>query len=219
MLLTPDYAPLGCEMMEWCILRSECAKGRRAVARYEFYSQGKLRNLSVQSIEVTRAHLHAAPSIVGRGKAATRGSVAVKRGLRKKGSGAPKAPRASASAVSKEMTEAVAAVHAQNERLGPLFQSTREADMGIVVPKLNEPIVLVTDTVVIDGAKKPEIAWLRDEFGLEVLREGLQGKVLLRAPEGGDQGRKLVFEAARTAFERGHVAAAHPNFVSKCFRG
>jgi len=111
------------------------------------------------------------------------------------------------------MTETVAAVHAQNQRLGPLFHSTREADMGIVAPMLNEPIVLVTDTVVIDGAKKPEIAWLRDKFGLEVLREGLQGKVLLRAPEGGDQGRKLVFEAARTAFERGHVAAAHPNFV------
>jgi subtilisin family serine protease len=183
------------------------------VARYEFYSQGKLRDLSVQSIEVTRAHLHAAPSIVGRGKAATRGSVAVKRGLRKKGSEAPEAPRAAAAAVSKEMQGAVAAVHAQNERLGPLFQSTREADMGVVAPRLNEPIVLVTDTVAIDGAKKTEIVWLRDKFDLEVLREGLQGKVLLRAPVGGDEGRKLVFEAAKAVFERGHVAAAHPNFV------
>jgi subtilisin family serine protease len=111
------------------------------------------------------------------------------------------------------MKASVAAVHAQNQRLGPLFQSTREADIGVVAPKPHEPIVLVTDTVVIDGARKPEIAWLRDKFGLEMLREGLRGKVLLKAPVGGDEGRKLVFEAAKTAVQRGHVAAAHPNFV------
>jgi len=45
-------------------------------------------------------------------------------------------------------------------------------------------MVIVTDTVVIDGAKKQEIDWLRKKFGLELLREGLQGKVLLKAPEG-----------------------------------
>jgi len=85
--------------------------------------------------------------------------------------------------------------------------------MGIIAPKSSEPIVVVTDTVVIDGARKSDIAWLRGKFGLEFLRDGLQGKVLLKAPVGGDQGRNIVFEAAKAAFERGHVAAAHPNFV------
>ena len=85
--------------------------------------------------------------------------------------------------------------------------------MGVVVTSPGEPIVLVTDTLAIEGAKKSEIHWLRDKYGLEVLREGLRGKLLLRAPVGGQEGRKLVFEAAKQAFERGQVAAAHPNFV------
>jgi subtilisin family serine protease len=119
--------------------------------------------------------------------------------------------------MSKEIQQTVAAVHAQNQRLGPLFQSTSEADMGVVAPKPDEPIVLVTDTLVIEGAGKKELTRLCKEFGLEVLREGLQGKVLLKAPAGGDEGRKLVFEAAKTFYERGHErghnVAAHPNFV------
>jgi subtilisin family serine protease len=110
------------------------------------------------------------------------------------------------------MGHAVAAVQAQKERLGPLFQSTREADIGIVAPQPDGPIVLVTDTVVVDGANKPKLAWLRSQFGLEELRAGLQGKVLLKAPVGGDEGRKLVFEAAKAACEM-HNVAAHPNFV------
>jgi hypothetical protein len=118
-----------------------------------------------------------------------------------------------AAAVAKELKATVAAVHAQNQRLGSLFQSTLEADIGVVSPKPSEPIVLVTDTVVIDGARKSDVDWLRSKFGMEVLRDGLQGKVLLKAPAGGDEGRKLVFEAAKAAFERGHVAAAHPNFA------
>jgi len=104
------------------------------LATYQFYSQGKLRSLSVQSFEVTRERLHAAPSSVGSGKAAARGVKVVKPAPRNKGSGAHRATRASAGAASKEMKEAVADVHAQNDRLGPLFQSTREADMGVVAP-------------------------------------------------------------------------------------
>ncbi len=183
------------------------------MARYEFYSEGKLRSLSVQPIDDARARLDATSEFIGTAKPATRGPGAVKSGLRKGSGGAPKAPRTLARAISKEITEAVEAVHAENQRFGPFFQSTREADIGVVTPTPDEPIVLVTDTVVIEGAKKSEIAWLRDEFGMEVLREGLQGKVLLKAPAGGDEGRKRVFGAAKAAYERGHVAAAHPNFV------
>jgi subtilisin family serine protease len=118
-----------------------------------------------------------------------------------------------ARAISKEIKEAGWAVRAQNQRLGPLFQSTNEADMGVIAPKPSEPIVVVTDTVVLDGARKSEIAWLRGKFGLEFLRDGLQGKVLLKAPAGGNEGRNIVFKAAKAAVERGHVVAAHPNFV------
>lgn len=183
------------------------------MARYEFYSQGVLHTLSVQSIEGTSARLHATPEFVGRGPAAKRGLKAAERGTRKRNSGAPKAPKALAETMSKEIKDTVAAIHAQNQRLGPLFQSTRPADMGVIAPKPNQPIVVVTDTVVIDGARKSDIAWLRRKFGLEMLREGLHGKVLLKVPEGGDAGRKLVFEAARAAYKRGNIKAAHPNFV------
>src|SRR4051812_31795321 len=113
----------------------------------------ELRSLSVQSIDDARARLDAASGSIGTAKPATRGPGAVKPGLRK-GSGAPKAPRALARAISKELAEAVEAVHAENQRFGPFFQSTREADIGVVTPAPDEPIILVTDTVVIEGAKK-----------------------------------------------------------------
>ncbi|MFI5454891.1 MAG: S8 family serine peptidase [Isosphaerales bacterium] len=183
------------------------------MARYEFYSQGKLRSLSVEPIDVTCAHVRAATVSVATKGPAKRGLAAGGSRPRQKESGAPKPLKASAGASSRDLKETVAAVHAQNQRLGPLFQSTREQDMGVVAPKPNEPIILVTDTVVIDGARKSDITWLRDKFGLELLREGLQGKVLLKSPTGGNEGRKLVFDAAKAAFERGHVTAAHPNFV------
>ena len=48
------------------------------MAGYEFYSHGKLRSSSVQSIEDMRGRLHATPQSLGTAKAATRDLAAVK---------------------------------------------------------------------------------------------------------------------------------------------
>jgi subtilisin family serine protease len=74
-------------------------------------------------------------------------------------------------------------------------------------------VVVPTSTLVVEGAKKAELKKLKSEFGAEVLREGSQGKVLLRVPEAGAAGIQAAAAAARTAFERGGVASAQPNFV------
>ena len=126
---------------------------------------------------------------------------------------APKSAKAVAESIVRDIQDSVMMVHAQNDRLGPLFHDTRESHMQMVSPRIDQPIILVTDTIVVENARKSEIAWLRDKFGMEVLREGLQGKVLLKAPEGGEKGASLVFDAARAVYERGRVAAAHPDFV------
>ena len=72
-------------------------------------------------------------------------------------------------------------VHAQNDRLGPAVPRHQGGHMQMVAPRIDQPIVLVTDTIVVEQRRKSEIAWLRDKFGMEVLREGLQGKVLAQS--------------------------------------
>lgn len=78
-------------------------------------------------------------------------------------------------------------------------------------------LTIATETIAIDGAKAAELRWLRETLGFEIVREGLQGKVLLRAPEGGAKGVKAAFEGALALFRRGKVGAAHPNFI-RAFR-
>ncbi|HEU5323683.1 MAG TPA: S8 family serine peptidase, partial [Methylomirabilota bacterium] len=54
---------------------------------------------------------------------------------------------------------------------------------------------------------------LRDRHGFETIREGRQGKVLVRAPQGGVAGVAAAFELGEELVRRGNVAAAHPNFI------
>src|SRR5262249_27789519 len=64
------------------------------------------------------------------------------------------------------------------------------------------------------GATKAELKFLKEKYGLEVVREGLFGKVLLRnRDEAGKEAVERVFESARAAYRSGRVEAAHPNFV------
>ncbi len=105
------------------------------------------------------------------------------------------------------------AIHEQSSRLGPLFHSVAEASMLIALPKTGESAVVPTATLIVEGANKAELKKLKDEFGLDVVDEGSERKVLLRAPEGGEAGVKQAVAAAKKAYERGNVTAAHPNFV------
>ncbi len=151
-----------------------------------YYADGKLHPMNVQRPE----HLTAArPKGAGGGARSGRGAMAPM------------------------VREVQHAIHAQSTRLAPLFHNVAESSVRIVAPKGGGPVMIPTETVVIDRATKAGLKWLRDRFGLELVREGRYGKALLRSPEGGDAGIRLAFEAAKAFYERGHIGAAHPNFV------
>lgn len=73
--------------------------------------------------------------------------------------------------------------------------------------------IIPTETVVVLGATKAELAWARREHGLTLAQEGSEGKVLLAAPGDATDGVAAAAEAARALYERGNVEGAHPNFL------
>ena len=183
------------------------------MARFEIYVQGKLQSLSVQPVETVKTRILASPKLVGPRIVGRKATAPVRPGVRGRPVKAPKSAKAVAESIARDIQDSVMMVHAQNDRFGPLFHDTRETYIQMVSPRIDQPIVLVTDTIVVENARKSEIVWLRGKFGMEVLREGLQGKVLLKAPDRGDKGATVVFDAAKAVYERGQVAAAHPDFV------
>ncbi|HEY2955364.1 MAG TPA: S8 family serine peptidase [Candidatus Eisenbacteria bacterium] len=96
---------------------------------------------------------------------------------------------------------------------GALAYALTDADMLVESDGVSGTVTLPTETVVVDGATASEMRWLRDRHGFDVVREGRQGKVLLRAPRGGAAGVADAFEVGEKLIRRGNVAAAHPNFV------
>jgi subtilisin family serine protease len=153
---------------------------------FHYYSNGKLHALNVQSPERLAATRQKES---GKGGASARRSMNVM------------------------VADVQAAIHVQSARLALLFNTVAESSVRIATSKGDGSAVIPTETIVIDGATKTEIKWLQNKFGLEVVREGRRAKVLLRSPEGGEAGIRQVFDAAKASFERGHVGAAHPNFV------
>lgn len=154
------------------------------MAAIEFYSNGKLHRLSAQPSDQFAA---------AKPKAAKAGGAMVM-----------------AAAAAPMVTHAI---QEQSSRLGPLFHSVTESSMLISLSKAGESAIVPTATLIVEGASRSEVRRLRNEFGLEMVDEGAQGKVLLRAPEGGDAGVLQAAAAAKKAYESGNVEAAHPNFV------
>lgn len=107
----------------------------------------------------------------------------------------------------------VATLGAQKKRMSTRYHDAAEDVMVVQTRPDATTRVFATATVAIDGARTAEVRWLERMFGLATVQEGRQGKVLMRAPEGGSEGVRIAFQAARECFERGVVAAAHPNFV------
>lgn len=153
------------------------------MAAIEFYSDGKLHRVSAQLPEQVVAPRAAAARPEGAMLAAAAGPMVAH------------------------------AIQAQSARLGPLFHSVAESSMLVSLSKSGSSAVVPTATLIVEGAKKAELKKLKSEFGLEVVDEGIEGKVLLRAPDAGAQGVKQAAAAAKKAYEGGNVAAAHPNFV------
>lgn len=109
--------------------------------------------------------------------------------------------------------KALNALHLQAERVAPLLHSVSESTTLVSIPKGDGPVVIPTATLMLGGATKAEVKKIKSEFGLEVAEEGLEGKVLLRAPEAGEEGAKIAAAAAKKAYESGNFRAAHPNFL------
>ena len=84
----------------------------------------------------------------------------------------------------------------------------------LLYSKVGDTIVVPTESVALGGVKAHERRLIMKKFGLDEVQEGLNGNWLLRAPEGGQAGVKIAFDAARFAFERGNVASASPNMLS-----
>ncbi len=102
----------------------------------------------------------------------------------------------------------------QRERLADRFVHLSEGVAEVAAAAPGEATVIPTDSVAIDDASKADLKFLRDRFGLEVVREGSHGKVLMRAPEDTDDGVAHAAQAALALHKRSssHGDAA-PNFV------
>ena len=127
--------------------------------------------------------------------------------------------RANASAlrkpqVSKRLSAVPTMMHANPELFDDLFETVHETETMVILQKEPAVTMVATETLTVEGATKAELKVIKDRFGLQVVREGLFGKVLLRFKDkGGSEAVKNVFECAKSIYLRGNVEAAHPNFV------
>lgn len=154
------------------------------MATIHFYADGKLRSLTTQ----TGSKLLSVPK--------------------------PAAKSLHPKAMASRRTPSVmSGLHSQLARLEPLFHSVREENTLIAVPKADGPAIIPTPTLIVEGANKAELTKLRDEFKLEILKEGSEGKVLLRSAKAGEEGVIIAATAAMKAYKMKGVEAAQPNFV------
>ena len=104
-------------------------------------------------------------------------------------------------------------LHSQKRRLSSRFRAMAETSTMVVPTSSVGTTIVPTETVAIDGARAAEIRWLRSKHGMETVREGRRGKVLMKVPDDASDGLSVAFEGARALHERGKVGAAHPNFL------
>ena len=106
-----------------------------------------------------------------------------------------------------------ATLKAQHKRLSARFHNISEKTVLSTPVQESKVTIIPTESLAIDGARRTEIDWLWDKFGMEIVQEGRRGKVLLQAPEGEQNGVEMAFSAARQLVQRGQVGSAHPNFL------
>ncbi|HEX7173556.1 MAG TPA: hypothetical protein VF365_13230, partial [Candidatus Limnocylindria bacterium] len=96
-------------------------------------------------------------------------------------------PQATGGAVVQSLTD-------QRARLGSRFRALSEAHT-LVMPALpGEATIVPTETVAIDAARKSDVDYMKKAFDMEEVEEGSHGKVLMRVPDGADDG---IAHAAR----------------------
>jgi subtilisin family serine protease len=153
-----------------------------------FYSNGKLNRIAVEPMDTASAP---------RPKAKAKGV-------------ADAGPVLTAAAVAPMVARAV---REQPARLAALLNDGDSPTLLAGLSKTGEAVIIPTATLLVQGGGRGELKKLRDEFGAEVVSEGLAGKALLRVPEPGAEGAVRAAAAAAKAYERGKVDAAHPNFI------
>jgi hypothetical protein len=185
--------------------------------KLEFYSAGKLTSLVLQPLRSLQDKVLSKPAAFASRVTPVSGMRARAAGGAKR-SAARKTARAPAKAgeIAKRyagmLEQAAEVVHTQAAR-NQLFNDPHETQLTVVSPTPGREVTLPTHTVIVAGAKKADLKWMRDKFGMEVVREGLQDKFLLKVPLAGDKGFELAAEAAIKCHEERHVEAAHPNFL------
>jgi thermitase len=107
----------------------------------------------------------------------------------------------------------VNSLRADSGRLTTRFRAFSESRTLVAPVGAGEPTVIPTETVAIDSARKSDLAFLRNRFGMVTVDEGSHGKVLMRVPDEADDPIGHAAEAALALHERGGPSAAHPNFV------
>ena len=107
----------------------------------------------------------------------------------------------------------VAAVKKEMSHLHDAWNDIHESDTRYALVNHGTTLIIATDSMTLEGATKAEMKHLRDKFGFELIREGQQGKVMLRAPATNKDAMQLVQSAIDEMQKRGKVTAVNPNFI------
>lgn len=107
----------------------------------------------------------------------------------------------------------IATLEEESDRLKTRFRAFSESRTAVVPAPAGETTVIVTETVALDGARKSDVEWLRNKYGMVTVEEGSHGKVLMRVPDSADAPVQHAADAALALHERGGPSAAHPNFL------
>lgn len=127
-----------------------------------------------------------------------------------------KTEEATAQTVAGRASDALDAVKANDakdkmSRLG----SFNESSIPFLLDEEKNVITIPTASLIVSAGSASErraiISNLRDQFGLQVIEEGFQGKVLMRASEDGADGIKTI-QGALNSYPRG-ANAISPNFL------
>src|SRR5262249_46546875 len=149
--------------------------GVAIMSEYQYYTSGVLHSLPVEPLEEVREKILSAPAAfavkaahmpIARGSKVSK--AAAKHGPTPKSSSHSKAAEAGRS-FAEDMRTAAQAALSQAQRLA-LFHATGESGLRVVVPTTSGSVTVLTHTVAISGAKKAEIAWLKRQYGMKVIR-------------------------------------------------
>jgi 3-oxoacyl-ACP reductase-like protein len=134
---------------------------------FQYFSAGKNQTLSFHPLSA------AAPSSSA---ASAHGPIAARRAT----AAAPMKSSPKASALHKTLS----AVKAKFNDLKSSCNGTiNESDSRYMLTPDGQTLMIATDSITVQGVKKADIRHLRDKYGFEEVREGSQGKLLLRSQE------------------------------------